>query len=73
MSPKTDVNKYWNPQTGKTYAPLYQYYLPPNYYNRVGYYSTTYLMIYYNGYGYNFYYGGYGYYEYSVHPRDEEK
>ena len=29
------------------------------------------LMIYYNGYGYNFYYGNYGYYEYSVHPEPE--
>ena len=25
-----------------------------------------YLMVYYDGYGYNFYYGDYGYYEYSV-------
>ena len=39
-------------------------------YNAVGYYSTTFLLIYYDGYGYNYYYGGYGYYEYSVHPED---
>lgn len=47
---------------GRSYAVLYRYYLPPNYYNKVGYYSTLYSKIYYNGYGYNFYYGKYGYY-----------
>ena len=31
------------------------------------------LMIYYNGYGYNFYYGNYGYYEYSQHPDEPEQ
>ena len=45
--------------------PLYKYYLPPNYYNPVGYYSSLYLMVYYNGYGFNFYYGEYSYYEKS--------
>lgn len=53
---------------GKTYQPLYTYYRPANYYNAAGYYSTTFLLIYYNGYGYNFYYNTYGYYEYSVNP-----
>ena len=44
------------------------YYKAPDYYNAAGYYSTTYLLIYYDGYGYNFYYGAYGYYENS--PND---
>jgi hypothetical protein len=52
--------------TGKTYQPLYVYYKPAGYYNALGYYSTTFLLIYYDGYGYNFYYGEYGYYEYSI-------
>jgi hypothetical protein len=42
------------------------YYLPPNYYNAAGYNSTTYGLVYYDGYGYNFYYKTYGYYEYSI-------
>jgi hypothetical protein len=62
----TYTNTYWNSATGKTYQPLYVYYKPANYYNKIGYYSTTFLLIYYDGYGYNFYYGEYGYYEYSV-------
>ena len=59
-------NQYYS--NGKTYSPLYVYYRPANYYNAAGFYSTVYLMNYYDGYGYNFYYGTYGYYEYSVHP-----
>ena len=42
---------------GRSYAVLYVYYLPPNYYTAIGFYSPVYLKIYYNGYGYNFYYG----------------
>ena len=61
-------NSYWD--GGRTYKPLYAYYRPTGYTSATGYYSTTFLLIYYNGYGYNFYYGGYGYYEYSVHPED---
>ena len=61
---------YWNSAERKTYEPLYVYYKPPNYYNPVGYYSTTYLIIYYDGYGYNFYYGTNGYYEYSVNEEE---
>ena len=48
---------------------MYTYYRAPNYYNRVGYYSTVFLIVYYDGYGYNFYYNTYGYYEYSVNQR----
>lgn len=55
----------------RTSRPLYVYYRPMNYYNAVGYYSTVFLIVYYNGYGYNFYYGQYGYYEYSVNQRPE--
>jgi hypothetical protein len=64
----TRTNSYFSSSAAKTYKPLYQYYLPPNYYNSKGYYSTTYSMKYYDGYGYNFYYGDYGYYEYSTNP-----
>ena len=39
-------------------------------YNAAGYYSPTYLLMYYDGYGYNFYTGAYGYYEYSL-PSNE--
>jgi len=53
---------------GKTYEPLYVYYRPNDFINAAGYYSPTYLTIYYDGYGYNFYYDTYGYYEYSDHP-----
>ena len=60
----TYYNVYFS--NGKTYQPLYVYYKPSDYYNPAGYYSTTFLMIYYDGYGYNFYYHLYGYYEYSV-------
>lgn len=56
------VNSYWNANTGRTYYPLYAYYRPVGYFNAIGYYSTLYLLIYYDGYGYNFYYGAYGYY-----------
>ena len=48
---------------GRSYGILYVYYLPPNYYTAIGFYSPVYLMAYYNGYGYNFYYGAYGYYQ----------
>ena len=37
-----------------------------NYYDPIGYYSQTYKLNYYNGYGYNFYYGEYAYYEKSL-------
>ena len=47
---------------GRSYGVLYAYYLPPNYYNAIGYYSPMYAKIYYNGYGYNFYYRKTGYY-----------
>ena len=39
-STPTRSNTYWD--GGKTYQPLYVYYLPPNYYNAAGYYSITY-------------------------------
>lgn len=67
-TPSTKYNSYWDGK--RTYSPLYKYYRPSGFYNARGYYSTTFLLVYYNGYGYNFYYGGYGYYEYSVHPED---
>ena len=67
-SPTSYSNSYLS--NGKTYQPLYTYYKAPNYYNSAGYYSTTFLVVYYDGYGYNFYYDTYGYYEYSVHPED---
>jgi hypothetical protein len=60
------TNKYYNSAAGKTYSRLYAYYRPKNYYFKQGYYSTTFTLIYYDGYGYNFYYGDYGYYEYSI-------
>ena len=47
---------------GRSYGVLYAYYLPPNYYNAIGYYSPMYRIKYYNGYGYNFYYRKYNYY-----------
>ena len=55
---------------GKTYQPLYVYYLPTGYYNPVGYYSPKYFRIYFNGYGYNFYYGAYGYYQDSLNDKE---
>jgi len=67
-SPRVYTNNYWDAVSMRTYYPLYVYYLPPNYYNALGFYSPVYLMTYYDGYGYNFYYGGYGYYQYSVNP-----
>lgn len=68
-NPLVRTNNYWD--GSKTYQPLYVYYLPSNYYNSLGYYSITYGVKYYDGYGYNFYYATYGYYEYSVHPDEE--
>jgi hypothetical protein len=56
---------------GKTYKPLYQYYVPSNYYTKTGYFSPTYSLTYYDGYGYNFYYGKYGYYEFSINDKEE--
>lgn len=47
--------------------------MPPvgqNCINLVGYYSSTFMVTYYDGYGYNYYYATYGYYDYSVNPRD---
>lgn len=59
-------NAYYNVATGRTTQPLYMYYKPLNLnYFPYGYYSLTYRLIYYDGYGFNFYYGQYGYYEYS--------
>jgi hypothetical protein len=52
---------------------LYVYYRPNDYVNAAGYYSSTYLTVYYDGYGYNFYYDTYGYYEYSEHPDNTVK
>ena len=51
---------------GRTFVPLYVYYLPLNFFNPVGYYSVVYNRVYYDGYGFNFYYGRYGYYESSL-------
>ena len=68
-NPTTYTNTYWNAATGRTSQPLYVYYRPINYYNPIGYYSTVFLLVYYDGYGYNFYYGTYGYYEYSVNQQ----
>ena len=65
-NPAVYTNTYWNAGTGRTSQPLYVYYRPVNYNNPIGYYSTVFLLVYYDGYGYNFYYGTYGYYEYSV-------
>ena len=68
-NPTVYTNTYWNAGAGRTSQPLYVYYRPVNYYNPIGYYSTVFLLVYYDGYGYNFYYGTYGYYEYSVNQR----
>lgn len=38
--------------------------------NPSGYYSSTFMLTYYDGYGYNYYFATYGYYDYSVNPRD---
>lgn len=59
------TNTYFNTNLGRTYQPLFVYYLPQNYY--AVWYSPLYKITYYDGYGYNFYYGAYGYYEFSVH------
>ena len=61
---RTSYNMYLS--NGRTYGPLYSYYMPIGYYSAIGYYSYLYLITYYNGYGYNFYYGAYGYYENSA-------
>jgi len=61
-------NEYWNPTTMRTYRELYKYYKASDYYNAKGYKSSTYLMTYYDGYGYNFYYTNYGYYEFARSP-----
>ena len=65
-NPVSNVNGYWDKSTSKTYGPLYNYFKPENYKSATGYYSATFLIVYYDGYGKNFYYGDYGYYEYSV-------
>ena len=70
-NPTSYSNSYYSKTTMRTSRPLYTYYRAPNYYHAAGYYSTVFLIVYYNGYGYNFYYGGYGYYEYSVNQRQE--
>lgn len=69
-NPTTYSNSYYSVTTKRTSRPLYVYYRAPNYFNARGYYSTVFLMVYYNGYGYNFYYGRYGYYEYSINQSD---
>ena len=72
-NPVTYSNSYYSVTTKRTSRPLYVYYRAPNYYNALGYYSTVFLLVYYDGYGYNFYYGRYGYYEYSINqtPQDQ--
>ena len=70
-NPTSYSNSYYSVSTKRTSRPLYVYYRAPNYYNAIGYYSTVFLIVYYDGYGYNFYYGRYGYYEYSVNQRPE--
>ena len=62
----TSVNTYL--RNGRTYEPLYTYYLPVGYVSVIGYYSILHNKIYYDGYGYNFYYGAFAYYETS--PND---
>ena len=57
---------------GRSFVGVYQYYLPPNYYDPIGWYSPKYTLTYYNGYGYNFYYGEYGYYKTSPNMRGPE-
>ena len=37
------TNTYWNAGAGRTYHAFYVYYLPPNYYTAIGYYSPLYL------------------------------
>ena len=66
MNPTTFTNTHYNKAAAQTYSPLYVYYRPPDYYNSNGYYSNVFLLVYYDGYGYNFYYGDFGYYEYSL-------
>ena len=41
-----------------------------DYHNPDGYYSETYGLTYYDGYGYNYYTHALGYYEYSRPPLD---
>jgi hypothetical protein len=69
----TTSNEYFDKVTGKTYKPLLVYFRPADYYNPNGYYSKTYLLVYYDGYGYNFFTGAYGYYEYSINAMSEEE
>ena len=64
----TSVNTYL--RGGRTYEPLYTYYLPVGYVSLVGYYSILHNKVYYDGYGYNFYYGAYAYYETSPNDTD---
>ena len=66
MNPTTFTNTHYNKAAAQTYSPLYVYYRPADYYNANGYYSNVFLIVYYDGYGYNFYYGDFGYYEYSL-------
>ena len=65
----TFQNDYFSYDYGRTYEPLWEYYRPPDFKANEGYYSTTYLQTYFDGYGYNFYYGADSYYEYSVNPK----
>jgi hypothetical protein len=69
-NPTSYSNSYYSVSKARTSRPLYVYYRAPNYFNARGYYSTVFLLVYYNGYGYNFYYGRYGYYEYSINQTD---
>lgn len=70
-NPTTYSNSYYSVTTKRTSRPLYVYYRAPNYFNAAGYRSSYFLLVYYDGYGYNFYYGRYGYYEYSVNQTPE--
>lgn len=65
---RTTTNSYF--ANGRTYKPLYTYYLPIGFTAAAAYYSLRYHETYYDGYGYNFYYGQYAYYEDS--PNDSE-
>ena len=68
---RTNKHKYIvnNYSYGRTFVAFHVYYLPLNYYDPIGYYSTLYKQTYYDGYGYNFYYGEYAYYADSPNPR----
>lgn len=41
-NPITRKNKYWNKRDNRTYTPLYNYYLPENYFDEKGYFSDRY-------------------------------